>query len=230
MIRPFLQSNPIQTFALKIKQNVKIPLSAEIKFHVSIISRFCDYFFYLINSLFIAISIIICAYILWRYFGYYVNEKWFVLDWQLWPCKMTSDVRILFVYMCQIPLITLEAFWTWFAVKITFSIILVNYSLFVVTQSSTMKNNLNFKFRFLGIIIPKKWSAETGLLLGIAGSLILRSVSDIWMIQNATIIESAIITSNRPKFRSALWKFLAAMPAVSWALIYDCTSYELFLF
>lgn len=81
--------------------------------------------------------------------------------------------------------------------------------------------NLNF---LLGIIIPKKWSAESALLIGIAASLILRSVSDIWMIQNATIIESAIITSNRPKFRTALWKFLAAMPAVSRTLIINNSS------
>jgi ATP-binding cassette, subfamily D (ALD), member 3 len=67
----------------------------------------------------------------------------------------------------------------------------------------------------IGIIIPKKWSAESGLLLAIAGSLIARSVSDIWMIQNATVIESAIITMNRPKFRTSLVKFLAMMPAVS---------------
>lgn len=33
--------------------------------------------------------------------------------------------------------------------------------------------------------------------------------------QNATVIESAIITMNRPKFKTSLWKFLAAMPAVS---------------
>ena len=63
--------------------------------------------------------------------------------------------------------------------------------------------------------MPKTFSSETALLVAIAASLILRSVSDIWMIQNATVIESTIITMNRPKFRTALWKFLAAMPAVS---------------
>lgn len=63
--------------------------------------------------------------------------------------------------------------------------------------------------------MPNKWSSETALLLTIAGSLVLRSISDIWMIQNATLIESAIITMNKPKFKTSLWKFLAAMPAVS---------------
>lgn len=46
-----------------------------------------------------------------------------------------------------------------------------------------IENRNNSRFNFLGIIVPKKWSAETALLIGIAGSLILRSVSDIWMIQ-----------------------------------------------
>lgn len=70
------------------------------------------------------------------------------------------------------------------------------------------------KFNFLGILIPKKWSPETGLLLAIAASLIARSISDIWMIQNATVIESTIITMNKPKFNKALFKYLCAMPAV----------------
>ena len=72
-----------------------------------------------------------------------------------------------------------------------------------------------FATLLLGILIPKKLSTETALLAAIASSLILRSVSDIWMIQNATVIESAIITMNKPKFRTSLVKFLAAMPAVS---------------
>lgn len=72
-----------------------------------------------------------------------------------------------------------------------------------------------FVLHLLGILVPKKLSAESALLVAIAASLILRSVSDIWMIQNATVIESAIITMNKPKFRTSLVKFLAAMPAVS---------------
>ncbi|KAL7032158.1 hypothetical protein ACKWTF_007240 [Chironomus riparius] len=35
------------------------------------------------------------------------------------------------------------------------------------------------------------------------------------MIQNATVIESAIITMNKPRFRTSLVKFLAAMPAIA---------------
>jgi ATP-binding cassette subfamily D (ALD) protein 3 len=73
----------------------------------------------------------------------------------------------------------------------------------------------HFFLAILGILVPRKLSAESALLVAIAASLILRSVSDIWMIQNATIIESSIITMNHPKFRTSLWKFLAAMPAIA---------------
>lgn len=65
-----------------------------------------------------------------------------------------------------------------------------------------------------GIIIPKAWSAETGLLIAVACSLVARSISDIWMIHNGTAIESTIITGNRDLFFKALVKYFAAMPAV----------------
>uniref|UniRef100_U5EW09 Putative peroxisomal long-chain acyl-coa transporter abc superfamily n=1 Tax=Corethrella appendiculata TaxID=1370023 RepID=U5EW09_9DIPT len=67
----------------------------------------------------------------------------------------------------------------------------------------------------LGIIIPKTWSIESGLLLVIAGSLIARSISDIWMIQSATAIESTIITMNRKKFLESLLHYMSALPAIS---------------
>lgn len=55
---------------------------------------------------------------------------------------------------------------------------------------------------------------ETGLLFLVAAALIGRSVSDIWMIQNATVVESTIIHMNRTKFKTALLKYLTALPAV----------------
>lgn len=67
----------------------------------------------------------------------------------------------------------------------------------------------------LKIIIPRKWSAENGLLVLIAAALIARSISDIWMIQNATTIESTIITMNKSQFRTALVKYLSALPAIA---------------
>lgn len=74
-------------------------------------------------------------------------------------------------------------------------------------------------FLFAEIIIPRKWSAENGLLALIAAALIARSISDIWMIQNATTIESTIITMNKSQFRTALVKYLSALPAVSGASV-----------
>uniref|UniRef100_A0A6B2EGR3 Putative peroxisomal long-chain acyl-coa transporter abc superfamily protein n=1 Tax=Phlebotomus kandelakii TaxID=1109342 RepID=A0A6B2EGR3_9DIPT len=67
----------------------------------------------------------------------------------------------------------------------------------------------------LGIIIPRAWSVETALMMTVGASLIARSISDIWMIQNATVVESCIITMNRPKFKKALLKFFAALPMIS---------------
>lgn len=67
----------------------------------------------------------------------------------------------------------------------------------------------------LGILIPRKWSVESGLLIAVAASLIARSISDIWMISNATVIESAIITMHRAGFRKALLRYFAALPAIA---------------
>lgn len=66
----------------------------------------------------------------------------------------------------------------------------------------------------LGILIPKTWSAESGLLIAVAASLIARSLSDIWMISNATQIESTIITMHKSGFRKALLRYFAALPLV----------------
>lgn len=55
---------------------------------------------------------------------------------------------------------------------------------------------------------------ESGLLVLVAASLVGRSVSDIWMIQNATVVESTIIHMNKPAFQKALIKYLAALPMV----------------
>nr|ATY74514.1 ATP-binding cassette transporter D subfamily member 2 [Bactrocera dorsalis] len=69
--------------------------------------------------------------------------------------------------------------------------------------------------QLLPILVPRFWSVESGLLLLVAASLIGRSVSDIWMIQNATVVESTIIHMNKDKFKSALLKYLAALPMIS---------------
>ncbi|KAI8120416.1 hypothetical protein FF38_01537 [Lucilia cuprina] len=69
--------------------------------------------------------------------------------------------------------------------------------------------------KLLPILIPGFWSVESGLLFLVAASLIGRSVSDIWMIQNATVVESTIIHMNKAGFRTALMKYLAALPMIS---------------
>lgn len=65
-----------------------------------------------------------------------------------------------------------------------------------------------------GIIIPGAWTKETMLLIMIAGSLVARSASDIWMIQSVTMIETTIIQMDRRRFLQTLMKYCAALPLV----------------
>ena len=52
-------------------------------------------------------------------------------------------------------------------------------------------------------------------MLLIAVMLVVRTYCDIWMIQNGTVIESAIIGRSRKDFKKYLFNFIAAMPAIS---------------
>lgn len=67
----------------------------------------------------------------------------------------------------------------------------------------------------LRIIIPGPLSPEMFYMLLVAASLVTRSVCDIWMIQNGTSIESAIIGRSLPLFKKHLIGFVAAMPLIS---------------
>ncbi|XP_054239945.1 ATP-binding cassette sub-family D member 3 isoform X2 [Indicator indicator] len=69
--------------------------------------------------------------------------------------------------------------------------------------------------RILKIMVPRALCKETGYLLLIAVMLVLRTYCDIWMIQNGTVIESAIIGRSRKDFKKYLFNFIAAMPAIS---------------
>ncbi|CAI9561408.1 unnamed protein product, partial [Staurois parvus] len=69
--------------------------------------------------------------------------------------------------------------------------------------------------RILKILVPKTVSKESGYLLLIAVMLIARTYCDVWMIQNGTFIESAIIGRSRKDFKRYLFNFIAAMPAIS---------------
>ncbi|XP_040215924.1 ATP-binding cassette sub-family D member 3 [Rana temporaria] len=67
----------------------------------------------------------------------------------------------------------------------------------------------------LRILVPKMISKEGGYLLLIAVMLIARTYCDVWMIQNGTFIESAIIGRSRKDFKRYLFNFIATMPAIS---------------
>ncbi|XP_065571942.1 ATP-binding cassette sub-family D member 3-like isoform X3 [Artemia franciscana] len=67
----------------------------------------------------------------------------------------------------------------------------------------------------LGVVIPSPFSCEFGFLVLVAATLVSRSMCDIWIIQNSTAIESAIIGANYELFRKNLGRFLTAMPIMS---------------
>ncbi|XP_062992108.1 ATP-binding cassette sub-family D member 3 isoform X3 [Elgaria multicarinata webbii] len=70
-------------------------------------------------------------------------------------------------------------------------------------------------YQILKVMVPRTFCKETGYLVLIAMMLILRTYCDIWMIQNGTVIESAIIGRSRKDFKRYLFNFIAAMPAIS---------------
>ncbi|KAK7022846.1 ATP-binding cassette sub- D member 3 [Halocaridina rubra] len=67
----------------------------------------------------------------------------------------------------------------------------------------------------LRIIVPGFWTPESGFLFLVASSLVIRSMCDIWMIHNGTLIESAIISKDLKRFIRNLSEFMLAMPAIS---------------
>lgn len=96
----------------------------------------------------------------------------------------------------------------------------IQYTIAEKKDKKATKAHVNAVFfkqlkKLLPILIPGFWSVESGLLAVVAASLIGRSVSDIWMIQNATVIESSIIHMNKPNFQKSLVKYLAALPMIS---------------
>ncbi|KAL7647939.1 UNVERIFIED_CONTAM: hypothetical protein RMT77_001555 [Armadillidium vulgare] len=67
----------------------------------------------------------------------------------------------------------------------------------------------------LKVIIPGFYTPETFYLFMVAFFLVSRSLCDIYMINNGTLIESAIITGNLKGFRRYLGNFFLAMPTIS---------------
>lgn len=69
--------------------------------------------------------------------------------------------------------------------------------------------------QLLKIVIPGWTSPEAGLLVLVAASLVSRTLCDLWMINNGTKIESAIVSMDKKLFQERLLKFFATMPIIS---------------
>ncbi|CAN8027793.1 unnamed protein product [Ixodes persulcatus] len=65
------------------------------------------------------------------------------------------------------------------------------------------------------VVVPGILTPEFGYMLLVAGSLVGRTLCDIWLIRNGTIIERAIISRNFALFRSTLQAFVFTMPMLS---------------
>ncbi|XP_034562192.1 ATP-binding cassette sub-family D member 3-like isoform X2 [Notolabrus celidotus] len=69
--------------------------------------------------------------------------------------------------------------------------------------------------RILRIMVPQFFCMETGYLLFIAAMLVARTYCDVWMIQNGTMIESAIIGRSTKDFKTYLYSFIKFMPLIA---------------
>lgn len=69
--------------------------------------------------------------------------------------------------------------------------------------------------QLLKIGIPSIVSPEFGFVLLVAGSLIARSLCDLWMINVGTLIEQSIVNMDSFTFKRRLLKFMAALPVIA---------------
>uniref|UniRef100_A0A665TZY1 ATP-binding cassette sub-family D member 3 n=1 Tax=Echeneis naucrates TaxID=173247 RepID=A0A665TZY1_ECHNA len=69
--------------------------------------------------------------------------------------------------------------------------------------------------RILRIMVPRVFCMETAYLALIAAMLVARTYCDIWMIQNGTMIESAIIGRSTKDFKIFLFSFIKFMPVIA---------------
>eukprot|EP00731_Ephydatia_muelleri_P018547 Em0011g587a len=76
-------------------------------------------------------------------------------------------------------------------------------------------NFLRRLYTLLQVLIPGPFTPEVGYLLLVAVALVVRTYGDVWMIQNGTSIESAIISQNLGLFKQHFIRYLLAMPVVS---------------
>ncbi|CAL8294526.1 unnamed protein product [Lota lota] len=70
-------------------------------------------------------------------------------------------------------------------------------------------------YRIFRIMTPRFLCMETGYLVLIAVMLVTRTYCDVWMIQNGTMIESAIISRSAKDFKTCLMGFLKFIPAIA---------------
>uniref|UniRef100_A0A671P3Q5 ATP-binding cassette sub-family D member 3-like n=1 Tax=Sinocyclocheilus anshuiensis TaxID=1608454 RepID=A0A671P3Q5_9TELE len=69
--------------------------------------------------------------------------------------------------------------------------------------------------RIVRIMVPRLFCKETWYLFLIAVMLVTRTYCDVWMIQNGTMIESAIIGRSTKGFKKYLFNFITAMPVIA---------------
>uniref|UniRef100_A0A0U9HSH9 Putative ABCD protein n=1 Tax=Chrysomela populi TaxID=154003 RepID=A0A0U9HSH9_CHRPP len=93
---------------------------------------------------------------------------------------------------------------------------------YLISEKGQTKTKAHVDRKFLAqlvellkIAVPGWTSGESGLFLLIALSLISRSVCDLWLIDNGTKIESAIIAMDKKLFLKRLFNYFLAIPVVS---------------
>uniref|UniRef100_A0A1A7YJ53 ATP-binding cassette, sub-family D (ALD), member 3a n=2 Tax=Iconisemion striatum TaxID=60296 RepID=A0A1A7YJ53_9TELE len=64
-------------------------------------------------------------------------------------------------------------------------------------------------------MVPRVFCMETAYLILIASMLVARTYCDVWMIQNGTMIESAIIGRSTKDFKIFLFSFIKFMPLIA---------------
>ncbi|XP_026148220.1 ATP-binding cassette sub-family D member 3a isoform X1 [Mastacembelus armatus] len=69
--------------------------------------------------------------------------------------------------------------------------------------------------QILRIMVPRVFCMETAYLMLIATMLVARTYCDVWMIQNGTMIESAIIGRSTKDFKIYLFSFIKFMPLIA---------------
>uniref|UniRef100_A0A671XX84 ATP-binding cassette sub-family D member 3 n=1 Tax=Sparus aurata TaxID=8175 RepID=A0A671XX84_SPAAU len=98
----------------------------------------------------------------------------------------------------------------------------VELPVYLLTQKDGKKDRAAvdkvFFLRILQIVrimVPRFFCMETGYLIFIAAMLVARTYCDVWMIQNGTMIESAIIGRSTKDFKVFLFSFIKFMPLIA---------------